>query len=83
MSWILCFVAIQINSIGRKIGMTLLHELLAFTVAISGITVAVVVLFVLKNGRRIVWPALMGLLLNGMLLLIGVVNILSASSKKP
>jgi FtsH-binding integral membrane protein len=80
-SWILFLIATQVNSVGRKLGMTVLHELLAFALAISGVIVAVVVLFVLKNGRRLVWPAVIGLLLNGALLLIGFLNIISAYSK--
>jgi hypothetical protein len=79
-SWVIFLVAVIGNALLARVGMRVLNELLALLLAITGFVFAIASLILIaKVGRKgILAPALIGLILNGLLLTIWITNFLHA-----
>jgi len=83
-SWQIFILAILLNSINRIINVFALEvaiELLIFVFLAGGIVIGIVALFEIKRygKEKILWPALTGIILNGLLIVIGISNVLRAA----
>ena len=80
-SWIICVVVLLLNSFGKRmVGLEVVLDLVAFAGIVVGLTLGVVALFgIRKYGTKgILANALVGIVLNGLFLLIFVTNFLAA-----
>jgi hypothetical protein len=80
-SWIICVVVLLLNSFGKRmVGLGAVLDLVAFAGIVVGLTLGVVALFgIRKYGTKgILANALVGIVINGVFLLIFVTNFLAA-----
>jgi DNA-directed RNA polymerase subunit RPC12/RpoP len=80
-SWIICVIVLLLNSFGRRIvGLGVVLDLFAFLGLVAGLVLGVVALFGIRNygAKGILANALVGIVINGLFLLIFWANFLAA-----
>ncbi len=79
-SWSIFILFIIVNSKLRSVGAPIIADLVSFSLVVSGFVLACVGLFgVARHGRKgILIPAIVGLILNGLFILVGLTNLLAA-----
>ncbi len=80
-SWIICVIVLLLNGFGKRvIGLGVVLDLVAFAGIVAGLALGVIALFgIRKYGTKgILASALVGIVINGLFLLIFVTNFLAA-----
>jgi hypothetical protein len=83
LSWVCPIIVGVLARFGNQLNAPLLVGLVVFTFLIVGLILGVVALFgISKHGKKgILWPALIGIVLNGFLLFIFVTNFIAARDR--
>ena len=82
-SWMLFVLAFMVNFVGVKAGMVVLHELVVLVLFVAGVACGALALTgVRRHGRKgILVPALIGLVLNAVMLAVWIGNFTSARDR--
>lgn len=83
LSWILFLLALAVSALGRGLGLRLVADFLILLFLLTGFSAAVFALAGIKrHGRKgILLPALAGLVLNGLFLLVWITNFVAVRER--